>query len=82
MRRRVIGATLTILGVLMVLFEPVVGVTSCPDPGFCHEQGASDWWGLISYPPGWDTLAVPMLIIGVALVVTGIVLMLKRRRLT
>ena len=52
MRRRVIGATLTILGVLMVLFEPVVGVTSCPDPGFCHEQGASDWWGLISYPQG------------------------------
>jgi hypothetical protein len=80
--RRVIGAGLTILGVLMVLFEPVVGVTGCPDPGFCHEQAASDYWGLINYPPGWDTLAVPMLIVGAALVVTGIVLMRKARRTT
>jgi len=80
MRRRVIGATLTILGFLALLFAPVGGVVGCPDPGVCREQGASDWWGLINYPPGWDTLAVPMLIIGVAFVVTGIVLLIKPRR--
>jgi hypothetical protein len=80
MRQRVIGATLTVLGVLVLLFEPVGGVVGCPDPGVCREQGASDWWGLINYPPGWDTLAVPMLIIGMALVVTGIVLLVKPGR--
>jgi len=72
----------------MVLFEPVVVVTGCADciPGAndptcgCHEQGASDWWGLVSYPPGWGRLAVPMAVIGVALVVTGVVLLVKRRR--
>ena len=80
MRRRVVGAALTVAGVLMLLFVPVVGVTSCPDPGFCHEQGASDYWGLVNYPPGWGKLAVPMALIGVALVVTGIVLLVKRSR--
>jgi len=82
MLRRLIGAAITILGVLLVLFVPVGGVINCPNPGFCHEQGASDYWGLINYPAGWDTLAVPMLIVGVALVVTGIVLMVKHRRST
>jgi len=52
MRRRVVGAALTILGVLLVLFVPAGGVISCPNPGFCHKQGASDYWGLINYPPG------------------------------
>jgi hypothetical protein len=59
MRRRVIGAALTILGLLLVLFEPVIVVVGCGDcvagsndPRCgCHEQGASDWWGLINYPP-------------------------------
>jgi hypothetical protein len=37
---------------------------------------------LIHYPPGWDKLFLPMLIIGVALVVTGIVLLIRARRLT
>ena len=80
MRRRVIGAALTILGVLVVLFEPVGGVVGCPDPGVCREQDASDWWGLVDWPAGWDKLAVPMLIIGVALAVTGVVLLIKPRR--
>ena len=80
MRRRVIGAALTILGVFAVLFAPVGGTVGCPNPGLCREQGASDWWGLIDWPAGWDTLAVPMLIVGVTLVVTGIVLVVKRRR--
>lgn len=34
----------------------------------------------ISWPGGWDKLFLPMLIIGVALVVTGIVLVIKARR--
>jgi LPXTG-motif cell wall-anchored protein len=85
MRRRVIGAMLTVLGVLLVLFEPIVVVNECVDfvngrAGYCRNQGASDWWGLISYPTGWEKLTWPMLIIGVALVVTGIVLLVKRRR--
>jgi hypothetical protein len=84
MRRRVFGATLTILGVLVLLFEPVRGVGYCVDftdrPGFCREQSASSWWGLINWPAGWDALAVPLLIIGVALVVTGIVLLIMARR--
>jgi hypothetical protein len=80
MRRRVTGATLTILGVLVLLFEPVGGVASCPDPGFCSEQTYRLFF-LISWPAGWwDRLALPQLIIGVALVVTGIVLRIKARR--
>jgi hypothetical protein len=80
MRRRVIGAALTVLGVLVLLFEPVGGVVGCPNPGFCREQGAFDWLGLINWPAGWDTLFLPMLITGVALVVTRIVLLIKPRR--
>ncbi|MDR2988122.1 MAG: hypothetical protein LBV34_25135 [Nocardiopsaceae bacterium] len=75
-----IGATLVILGVLSVLFAPVLTVVGCPNPGFCREQGASDWWGLINYPPGWGKLFFPMLIIGVAFVVTGIVLLIRSIR--
>jgi len=80
MRRWVIGATLTIVGVLMLLFEPIGGVGSCPDPGFCSEQTYRLFF-LITWPAGWwDKLALPQLIIGVALVVTGIVLLIKPRR--
>ncbi|MGN6795234.1 MAG: DUF3188 domain-containing protein, partial [Streptosporangiaceae bacterium] len=46
----------------------------------CHEYGSYSFLALIHYPPGWDKLALPMLIVGVALVVTGIVLMIKARR--
>jgi len=88
MRRRGIGAALTIVGVLAVVFVPVVGVGGCADciEGAhdpicgCHDYGSYSLWGLIHYPPGWDKLALPMLIIGVALVVTGIVLLIKARR--
>ena len=80
MRRRVIGAALTIVGVLVLLFEPVGGVGSCPDPGFCSVQTYRLFF-LISWPAGWwDRLALPQLIIGVALVVTGIVLLVRARR--
>jgi hypothetical protein len=89
MRRRVIGATLTIVGGLVLLLVPVVGVSGCatciagtrnPICG-CHDYGSYSWRSLIHYPPGWgDKLAWPMLIIGVALVVTGVVLMIKARR--
>jgi drug/metabolite transporter (DMT)-like permease len=88
MRRRLVGAALAVLGILMVLFEPIVGVGGCADcvagaqdPSCgCHDYGSYDWWGLIHYPPGWDKLLFPMFVIGVALVVTGIVLLVKRRR--
>jgi hypothetical protein len=66
MRRRLIGATLTIVGVLSVLLAPTWGVTGCAD---CVSR--------------YDNLFLPMLIIGGALLVTGIVLLVRaRRRLT
>jgi hypothetical protein len=83
MRRRVIAATPTILGVLVLLFGPVHVVQRCVysvDAGVCGGHGASSWWGLVDYPEGWEWFALPMLIIGVALVVTGIVLMVRARR--
>ena len=89
MRRRVIGAVLTVLGVLVLLFKPAHGVSSCLDnfvtgSAGCRDQGGSSLWGWVDYPPGWDsTLAWPMFIIGVVLVVTGIVLIFRAsRRLT
>lgn len=79
------GAALTVLGVLTLLFEPVGAVGGCADftdrAGVCREQGAYSWWGLINWPAGWEhKLFVPMSIIGLALVVTGIVLLIKPRR--
>jgi hypothetical protein len=84
MQRQVIGATLALLGVLMLLLEPVGGVGQCADftdrAGYCREQ-TYRLLGLINWPAGWwDRLALPQLIIGVALVATGIVLLVKARR--
>jgi ABC-type spermidine/putrescine transport system permease subunit II len=86
MRRRVIGAALTILGVLVLLFLPIAGVGGCSlgiegsDAGGCYGY-STDWWGLIRWSQGWaHNLTLPMLITGVALVVTGIVLLVKPRR--
>ena len=83
MRRRVIAAALMIVGVLVLLFEPVGGVSSCPNPGYCSSQ-TYRFFFLIGWPAGWwDRLALPQLIIGVTLLVTGIVLLVRaRRRLT
>jgi uncharacterized membrane protein len=79
MQRLVIGATLTILGVLILLFAPAPGEAVGCDGG-CHNYGSTSLTGLIHWPPGWYTLFLPMSIIGVALVVTGIVLLIKHRR--
>jgi hypothetical protein len=80
-RPRLMGATLTALGVLVVLFKPYETVSLCARG--CHEQGSSDWLGLINYPAGWgDGLAWAMFVIGVALVVTGIVVMIRAKRFT
>jgi hypothetical protein len=87
-RRLVLGATLIVLGVSAVVFVPVIGVGGCGncvagarDPSCgCHDYGSYDWWGLIHYPPGWYKLFLPMGIIGVALVATGIVLIIKNSR--
>jgi uncharacterized membrane protein HdeD (DUF308 family) len=81
MRRRVIGATLAIVGVLVLLFEPVRPTGYCPsDVGVCRKFSATSWWGLINYRPGWDRVFFPMFIIGIALVVTGIILLIMARR--
>jgi hypothetical protein len=86
MGRRVIGATLAVLGALVVLFEPVGAATEaakpCPILTICRQVSANSWWGLIRWPAGWDKLFVPMLISGVALVLTGIVLLIRARRFT
>ena len=86
MRRLVIGAALTILGVLVLLFVPIAGVGGCSlgvegsGAGGCYGY-STDWWGLIHWSQGWaHNLTLPMFIIGVALVVTGIVLLVKPRR--
>ena len=80
MRRRVLGAALTVVGVLVLLFEPVGSTGYCANPGGCQKVSADSWWYLVHWPAGWDKLFLPLLIIGVALVVTGVVLLVKRRR--
>jgi hypothetical protein len=78
MQRR---ATLTMLGVLMLLFAPVrEAAVNCAAATFgeCPNYGSYSRWELIHWPPGWYWLSLPMLIIGVALVVTGIGLMSRR----
>ncbi len=72
MRPRVIGATMTILGVSSVLFAPEQ-VDYSVLAGLSY--GSYSFWELIQWPPGWSWAFLPMLIIGVALVLTGIVLM-------
>ncbi len=83
MQRRVISAALPILGVLVLLFEPVAGVGGCSlgiegsEAGRCRDY-RTDLWGLIHWSSRWaHNLTLPMLIIGVAFVVTGIVLLVK-----
>lgn len=73
MRRRVIGATLTILGVLSVLFAPEQ-VDYYVRASFVS-YGSYSFWQLIQWPPGWSWALLPMLIIGVTLALTGIALM-------
>ena len=82
MRRRVVGAALTVVGVLMLLFAPVRVIQGCVysvDAGTCGvEKGSSSVWGWVDYPAGWfQPLVWPMAFVGVALVVTGVVLLLK-----
>ena len=84
MRRQWIGAALALLGVLVLLFQPVrqaVDATrACPLLTICIEASAHSRWGLIHWPSGWESLFLPLLIIGSVLIVGGIVLMIKTRR--
>jgi len=81
MRRRLIGAAPIVIGVLIMLFEPVGRATeaarTCPPLTICRQVIANSWWGLIHWPAGWDTLFLPLLIFGLALVLIGIVLQIK-----
>jgi hypothetical protein len=79
LRRRLIGAAVTTVGVFTVLFAPLrVDAVGCDCPG---PFGSYSRWDLIYWPPGWYWVHRPMLIIGVALVVAGMVLMRRARRL-
>lgn len=99
MRRRVIGAALTIVGVLTVLFAPAWGVVGCAScvEGYDNPMcGCYEFTTALAVPINWptepvgvdlrpstvewDKLFLPMLIIGVAVVGTGIVLLIKPRR--
>jgi hypothetical protein len=82
MRRQVVGTALTVVGVLMLLLAPVRITQGCVysfDVGSCNvDKGSSSVWGWVDYPAGWFHLLVwPMAFIGVAFVVTGVVLLLK-----
>jgi hypothetical protein len=87
MRRRVIGATLTIVGLLAVAFAPAGGVTQCVD---CIRDfddpicGCHTFTNSLAVPLTWsgywDKLFFPMAIVGLALAVTGIILLIKARR--
>ena len=89
MGRRVVGAALSVVGVLMVLFAPAWGVTSCPSC-IAIEIGHNPACGChtvitalavpINWPAGWDKLLFPMAFIGITLVATGVVLLAKRAR--
>jgi len=78
MLRRVIGAAVTAVGVLAVVFAPLhLDVVGCDCPGPFGSHSFQEW---IYWPPGWYWLHRPMQIIGVALVVTGMVFMRRARR--
>jgi hypothetical protein len=79
-QRRLVGATLLVLGMLILLFEPVGRTGGCADfHGGCRDFSSDSWWGLVHWPPGWYKLFVPLLIVGVALLVGGIVLIKASR---
>jgi drug/metabolite transporter (DMT)-like permease len=88
MRRRVVGAALTVVGILMVLFAPAWGVTSCPsciainDPACGCQKFTDSLVVPMRWSGDWAKLFFPMAVIGVALVVTGVVLVVKRSRST
>ena len=87
MRRLVTGALLMIVGALAVLFAPAWGVMQCAD---CFAGSHDPHCGChtfttslavpITVSGDWGTLLLPMAIVGLALVVTGIVLIVRARR--
>jgi hypothetical protein len=86
----VVGAALTVVGVLTVLFAPVRAIDACAVvthrggvygvSGICGNFRANSLAGLVNWPAGWEKLFVPMVVIGTALVATGVVLLVKCKR--
>jgi sugar phosphate permease len=80
-RRSREGVTISILGILILLFEPVGAAGSCSDfGGGCSNLSANSWWGFIHWPAGWDEFFLPMMMIGIALIVAGVLTLIKARR--
>jgi hypothetical protein len=74
-RRRLLGAALMIVGGLAVLYAPwhLDAVSDSSGP-----FGSESRLDLIYWPPGWYWVHLPMLIIGVVFVVTGLILVSTR----
>jgi len=73
-RRLMTGALLMIVGILAVLFAPAWGVDQCVD---CI--GNSTLAIPITWSGDWGTLFLQTVIVGLALMVTGIVFMVRAR---
>jgi uncharacterized membrane protein len=87
MRTVVISGTLAILGVLAMAFAPFWGVTGCVecvegyDGPLCGCHTFTDSLAVpIRWRGDWAKLGLSMSIIGLALVVTGIVLLIRATR--
>jgi hypothetical protein len=90
MLQRAIGAALAILGVFAVVLAPTVAVGGCGAsrstahgpvqlPLRCY-RATNSLAGLVNWPGGWERYFLPKLIIGIALVLTGVVLLIKPNR--
>lgn len=81
MRGRLMGATLLMLGMLVLLVAPIRGVAGCADfGGGCRSYGWYSWRSLVHWPSWGNKLLVPMAVVSVGLFTIGIVLLMKSRR--
>jgi hypothetical protein len=85
-RRLMTGALLMIVGILAVLLAPAWGVDQCVDcigNSTTHICGCHTFTSSLAIPIAcsgdWGTLFLPMAIVVLALMVTGIVFMVRAR---